>query len=141
MPAYPRLIKRVANAFGMLRALDIHLGHHADPDTIARAAIMLIRFPSLADELLTEPQPPNTDPQHAEKDPRGSTSPWLRPDVQQLLRSTTGDAIDPAAIASCYGRDYPPPVPTTTTPPQPSPNGQTTTPQPSGEIPTTPAHT
>ncbi len=131
MPANPRLVKRVANAFGMLLALDLHLGHHADTDTIARAAIMLIRFPKLVDELLTEPDPPTTNPQHADHDPRGTNSPWLRRDVQQLLRPTNGNPLNLTAIASCYGRTHPPPpITTTTTPAPPSPNGYTTRPEP-----------
>jgi hypothetical protein len=62
MPANPRLVKRVANTFGMLLALGLHLSHHEDDDTIARAAILFVRFPTLVDDLLSAPDPPALDP-------------------------------------------------------------------------------
>ena len=96
MPANPRLIKRVANAFGMLLAVKGHLGHNEDMDTVARASVMLIRFPSLVDELLDSPTPPATAPDSAKDD-----SPWLRRDVQQLLGTS-----DIVRLARCYGQEY-----------------------------------
>ncbi len=112
MPANPQLIKRVANAFGMLLALGLHLGHHEDEDTVARAAILLIRFPTLVDDLLSAPDPPMLDPP-AEPSPAGSSatgpaSSWLRRDVQQVLRRADGSRVDITRIARCYGRHYEP---------------------------------
>ncbi len=97
MPANPRLIKRVANAFGMLLAMKGHLGHKEDMDTVARAAIMLVRFPSLVDDLLDATSPPATTAGEV-----GADSPWLRPDVQQLLAET-----DVIRLARCYGHVFP----------------------------------
>ena len=107
MPANPRLVKRVANAFGMLLALGLHLDHHEDEDTIARAAIMLVRFPTLVDDLLSAPDPPVLDPP-ANASPTDPASPWLRRDVQQVLRRADGSRIDIIGIARCYGRHYTP---------------------------------
>ena len=47
MPANPRMIKRIANALG-LRAVRTHVRHTEDDDAMARAAILLVRFPVLA---------------------------------------------------------------------------------------------
>jgi hypothetical protein len=106
MPANPRLVKRVANTFGMLLALGLHLGHHEDEDTIARAAILLVRFPTLVDDLLSTPDPPVLDPP-ADANPSDPASPWLRRDVQQILRRD-GNLVDINQIARCYGRHYAP---------------------------------
>jgi hypothetical protein len=120
MPANPRLVKRVANTFGMLHALGLHLAHHEDNDTIGRAAIMFVRFPTLVDQLLSDPEPPSTrsGPGHA---PEAQT-PWQRPDVQQLLTRDDGTAVDIAAVARCFGRRFPP---APASPDRPSPNGRT----------------
>jgi hypothetical protein len=56
---------------------------------------MLVRFPSLVDELLDEPHPPASP-----AGPAGDGA-WQRPDVQQLLVKT-----DILRIARCYGRDF-----------------------------------
>ena len=96
MPANPRLIKRVANTFGMLLAMKGYLGHNEDSDTIARAAIMLVRFPNLFDELIDAATLPPTSPDKASED-----SPWLRPDVQQVLLGT-----DLVRLARCYGHSF-----------------------------------
>jgi hypothetical protein len=66
MPANPRLIKRVANTWGMLLAVQSH-PHPNRPadfppkDHLVRAAIMFVRFPSLVDDLLSCPTPPSLD--------------------------------------------------------------------------------
>ena len=96
MPANPRLIKRVANTFGMLLALKGHLGHSEDIDTVVRAAIMLVRFPSLVDELLTAARLPAMLLSDATAD-----STWLQPDVRQLLAG-----CEVSRLARCYGREY-----------------------------------
>ena len=54
MPANPRLIKRIANALGMLLAIKSHVRHSEDEDAMARAAILFVQFPVLASRLLTE---------------------------------------------------------------------------------------
>jgi hypothetical protein len=107
MPANPRLVKRVANTFGMLVALGLHLGHHEDNDTVARAAILLVRFPTLVDDLLSAPDPPMLDPP-ADTSPTDTASPWLRRDVQQVFRRADGSRVDITRIARCYGRHYAP---------------------------------
>ena len=108
-PANPRLVTRVANAFGMLMALQLQLGRRDPEDLVARAAIMFVRFPTLVDQLLSEPDPPAIDPTTAPAD-NGGTSPWLRPDVQQVLRDQHGTPIDIVTLAGCYGREYAPAV-------------------------------
>jgi KAP family P-loop domain len=120
MPANPRLVKRVANTFGMLHALGLHLAHHEDDDTISRAAIMFVRFPTLVDQLLSDPEPPSTQPGPGPA-PEAKT-PWQRPDVQQLLTRDDGTAVDITGIARCFGRQYPPAPPLSD---RPSPNGRT----------------
>jgi hypothetical protein len=108
MPSNPRLIKRVANTWGMLRAVQLHLNLNEKQDTVVRAAIMFVRFPSLVDELLSSAESPLT--QVLAKSSSGSAassvdaaSAWLRPEVQRLLTDEHGDAVDIAAIARCYG--------------------------------------
>jgi WD40 repeat protein len=120
MPANPRLVKRVANTFGMLNALSLHLGHHEDQDTIARAAIMYVRFPTLVDQLLTDPDPPAVElpaPTGAES----AISHWRRRDVRQLLTKEDGTQVEITRVARCFGREYPPDPAST---PPPSSNGQ-----------------
>ncbi|MGL5824674.1 MAG: hypothetical protein ACRCYU_07535, partial [Nocardioides sp.] len=102
LPSNPRLVKRAANAVGMIWALKDHLGHDETTDTMARAAILLVRFPELIDCLLTEIDPPDITSSTAQAD-----SPWLRRDVQRVIGNDT--SIE--AIARCYGRTYDPPVP------------------------------
>src|SRR5262249_1221262 len=56
MPANPRLIKRVANAWEMLLAVQSHLHpgrptNHEPHDVLVRAAILYVRFPTLVDDL------------------------------------------------------------------------------------------
>ncbi len=65
-------------------------------------------------------------PAHADPDPPGPASPRFRPDVQQLLRYHQQNPVDIAAVARCFGRDYPPA--TAFTPEPPSSNGQVSPP-------------
>jgi KAP family P-loop domain/WD domain, G-beta repeat len=116
MPANPRLVKRVANVWGMLCALQSHL-HPGRPanappdDHVARAAIMFVRFPALVDELLSCSSPPELHEKTVQPPPYyppPPPSPWLRPDVRQLLRAPDGTDIEPRCLASCYGREFAP---------------------------------
>ena len=90
MPANPRMIKRVANAWGMLRAVQIHVEHTEDDDTMARAAILLVRFPVLAARLRLDDLPNGTD------------LCWHLPGVQDVLG---GRSLE--SLARCLGRADP----------------------------------
>ncbi len=98
MPANPRLVKRVANCFGMLKALRDATRHTEELDTIVRAAVMFVRFPALVDELLSAADPPVTGLSEI----GASNSVWGRRDVQQVLGH-----VDIEAIARCFGREFP----------------------------------
>jgi hypothetical protein len=122
MPANPRLVARVANTFGMLMALGLHVGHHEPQDYVARAAIIFVRFPALVDQLLSDPDPPVIDPagstgvsHNADASATGRLS-WSRRDVQQVLRDEQGQLIDIVRLARCFGREYPPPIPSPQSP-------------------------
>jgi hypothetical protein len=102
LPSNPRLIRRVANAWGMLDALKSHLGHGQSDDTIIRAAVLYVAFPSLVDSLLDAPTAP------AIPDLPSEPSLWLRPDVLAVLTRANGTLVPPQSIARCYGKTYPP---------------------------------
>jgi hypothetical protein len=102
LPANPRMVKRVANTWGMLLALQAHLGHGEDPDTLARAAIVFVRFPALVDVLLSAASVPHADP--ALTGHERSASLWQRPDVQEVLLRADGSLVDLERLARCYGR-------------------------------------
>jgi outer membrane protein assembly factor BamB len=108
LPTNPRLVKRVANTWGMLLAVQAHLGHAEDQDSLARAAILLVRFPALVDVLLSATSAPQTDPGALSGHERSSSA-WLRPDVQQVLHTEDGDPVSILSIARCYGREFPEP--------------------------------
>jgi WD40 repeat protein len=91
MPANPRMIKRVANALGMLQAIRIHVRHTEDDDAMARAAILLVRFPVLAARLRLDDKVNGKDPC------------WNLPDVREVL---DGCGLD--SLARCLGRADPP---------------------------------
>jgi hypothetical protein len=65
--------------------------------------------------LSPDPTPPS--PYYPAPDP----SPWLRPDVLHVLTTPDGGRIDPADIARCYGREFPPVHPSR---PSPTPSRQ-----------------
>jgi hypothetical protein len=94
MPANPRLVKRVANAFGMLLAIKSHTRHTEEDDAIARSAILLVRFPVLAEQLRTD---------HSAATHRDTTSgtddQWRRLDVRQVVGTHSLDTL-----ARCLGR-------------------------------------
>jgi hypothetical protein len=113
MPANPRLVARVANTFGMLMALGLHVGHHEPGDYVARAAIMFVRFPALVDQLLSDPVPPVVDPAALGAARNGDAAAsagmsWSRPDVQEVLHDEQGQLVDIVRLARCFGRGYPP---------------------------------
>lgn len=89
LPTNPRLFKRTAGALGMLFALQGHTGHHEDPDTVVRAAIVMIAFPDLLDRILHDATPPTLE------------------DMSASVRDVLG-SVDVAALARCYGREYGP---------------------------------
>jgi hypothetical protein len=91
MPANPRMIKRIANALGMLKAIKIHVRHTEDDDALARAAILLVRFPVLAAQLRFDDLSNGKDPC------------WRLPSVQEVLG---GCGLE--SLARCLGRADPP---------------------------------
>jgi ABC-type multidrug transport system fused ATPase/permease subunit len=105
LPSNPRLIRRVANAWGMLDALKSHLGHGQSDDTIIRAAVLYVAFPSLVDTLLDDPIAPNLPDRIEERPPEPNL--WLRPDVLAVLTRANGTLVPPESIARCYGKTYP----------------------------------
>lgn len=116
MPSNPRLIKRVADAWAMLQELDRYLGNDFDDEVIARAAIVLVRFPSLASELLSAAElpegpagPKGTVAGDADLDPGVKTNDrplsaveelWRRGEVKRVVESITAEQL-----ARCYGRE------------------------------------
>jgi KAP family P-loop domain/WD domain, G-beta repeat len=91
MPANPRMIKRIANALGMLLAVRRHVQHTENDDAMARAAILLIRFPELAARLRLDDVLNGEDPC------------WELPSVQAVLG---GRSLE--SLAQCLGRADPP---------------------------------
>jgi WD40 repeat protein len=91
MPANPRMIKRIANALGMLLAVRTHVRHTEDDDAMARAAILLVRFPVLAARLRLDELPYGTDPC------------WYLPGVRDVLGGCSFKSL-----ARCLGRADPP---------------------------------
>ncbi|MGH3975652.1 MAG: hypothetical protein ACRDS9_20315, partial [Pseudonocardiaceae bacterium] len=91
MPANPRMIKRIANALGMLGAVRIHVRHTEDDDAMARAAILLVRFPVLAARLRFDDLSNGTD------------LCWHFPGVQEVLGGCSLESL-----ARCLGRADPP---------------------------------
>lgn len=125
MPANPRLIRRVANTWGMLDVLRKSLQTGVDDAVLARAAIFLVSFPSLVDALIDAVEPPETG---RDADPR---SPWLRRDVQAVLRLSDGTDIDSTTLAACYGHVFPDVPPARPAPPAAAPAAAGDTPEPS----------
>jgi hypothetical protein len=109
LPNNPRLIIRVASAWAMLRAVarSINLQRDGEPatDLLVRAAVIWVRFPVLADELLDADEPPIIDPHNAGCSPR-----WRRRDVQQVLTMRNGQLLDIEDLALYYGKFFAPPT-------------------------------
>ncbi|HEX6468872.1 MAG TPA: P-loop NTPase fold protein [Streptosporangiaceae bacterium] len=90
MPPNPRMIKRIANALGMLEAVRLHVGHTESDDALARAAILLVRFPALAARLRLDDLIVGNDPS------------WDLPGVRDVLQ---GSSLE--SLARCLGRADP----------------------------------
>jgi hypothetical protein len=91
MPANPRMIKRIANALGMLQAVRRHVQHTEDDDAMARAAILLVRFPEHAARLRHDDLLNDTDPC------------WDLPAARDVLGMRSLESL-----ARCLGRADPP---------------------------------
>ena len=102
LPANPRLIRRVVNAWGMLSWLNRHVTHSEPEDIMVRAAVFTVRFPTMTDELLGS-APPITVAEILDHD---GTGPWAHPEVLAVLRDKDGDLIEPARLGRCFGRQY-----------------------------------
>jgi hypothetical protein len=82
-------------AFGMLLAIKSHTRHTEGEDALARSAILLVRFPVLADRLRTDHLPAGTRPDATiDADPL-----WQHPTVRQVLGKHSLDTL-----ARCLGR-------------------------------------
>jgi hypothetical protein len=107
LPSNPRLIRRVTNTWGMLEALKLHLGHDQPDDTMVRAAIVFVAFPTLVDRLLDEPLPPRPyEPAAGRAEPHANDADWLRADVLAVLTRDDGTRVAPESIARCFGKVY-----------------------------------
>lgn len=106
LPPNPRLIRRVANTWGMLEALRTHLGHDEADEVVVRAAVLYVAFPTLVDGLLDEPSAPRLRDAIGDPPCPGLAETWERADVLDVLVRADGTLVQPAAIARCYGRSY-----------------------------------
>ena len=105
MPGNPRLIRRVVNTLGMLKALRDYVAHEVDDDTLVRAAVLATMFPTLMDELLSSAQPIRAADIWEEM----YVGPWKNPDVLNVLRKGNGSGavlVEPEDLGRCYGRQY-----------------------------------
>ena len=157
VPNNPRLIRRVANCWGMLKAIRKHLHTKAagvDDDALVRAAVLFVAFPTVVDQLLDAVSPPvllDTPGATSPSIPAGTgakadgaaaaPSPWSRPDVLHVLRRPDGTYLDTTTLALCYGHTFPPPIPLqppapVPTPVQPDPPATTAPPPAAGPAPT-----
>ncbi|MEU4610242.1 P-loop NTPase fold protein [Streptomyces umbrinus] len=107
LPSNPRLIRRVANTWAMLEALKQHVGHDEPDDTVVRAAIIYVTFPSLVDALLDDVRAPTVPDQIDDSVTEADhNSLWLRPDVLGIITHEDGTLVSPESIARCYGKAY-----------------------------------
>ncbi|MFV0427416.1 MAG: hypothetical protein ACK5KU_10335, partial [Beutenbergiaceae bacterium] len=98
LPHNPRLIKRVANTWGMLREVDRHLGEASSDNALVRAAIFMVRFPELAASLRTRATEP---PSAKSSSPGAPNTIWDRTDVTAVRGPLSwGD------LAQCYGHTF-----------------------------------
>ena len=103
MPASPRLIRRVVNTWGMLETVKSHVGHQHDDDTVIRAAVFFVRFPSLVDELIDTQTPvPIHDlrpPSHLSRVAAGTDSVTAEPTGGAAAVPSTATAAKPDPVA------------------------------------------
>ena len=98
LPPNPRLIKRIANAWGMLLAVQSSTGHGESLDTIARAAILWVGYPELRAALTRDAGSVNAtelSKRLAESDSR----------LWRLLMRPDGSRVSLDSIARCYGKN------------------------------------
>ena len=105
MPANPRMIRRVANTWGMLTALTSSVQVPSEHETLARAAIFFVRFPTLVEHLLSAWAPP--DETSSMTTSNSSDDPWKRWDVVEVLTRRDGTTITLRELASCFGCSFP----------------------------------
>jgi WD40 repeat protein len=101
LPPNPRLIKRIANAWGMLLAVQSSTGHDESLDTIARAAILWVGYPEVRTALAKDAGRANAtelSTRLAESDPR----------LRRLLTRPDGSRVSLDSIARCYGKNSAP---------------------------------
>lgn len=131
-PANPRLLRRMVNTLGMLQQLQRVTGHNHDVRDIARSAILLTRFPAVADDLLTAPHLPEIrvrivegieeviidaswDSQEKEErqdsDEIHLIGKLHNRQVLSVLRQDRNSFLQPAIVAQCLGRRYLSPQP------------------------------
>jgi hypothetical protein len=96
MPKNPRSIKRVANAWAMLQALQMAVGGDADESELVAAAILMIEFPGLLDHLRSGSR-------------LEETGVWLRPRVLEVRAMGHAQPIGLETLARCYGWGLPEP--------------------------------
>ncbi|HMT85430.1 MAG TPA: P-loop NTPase fold protein [Arachnia sp.] len=102
LPTNPRLIRRVVNAWGMLDALKEQVNHDEAENIVVRAAVLLVRFPSMTDELLGNATPITVKEILA----NDYTGPWSHPDLRAVLTDDDGTLIEPERLGRCLGRQY-----------------------------------
>ncbi len=95
MPRNPRLIRRVANTWAMLEALQASIGIQGDEADLVHAAIFFVRYPTLVDTLL-----------HSAAPPSGQDDVWIRADVLATRTQASGDVMSPEELAACYGKEF-----------------------------------
>jgi len=101
LPPNPRMIKRIANAWGMLLAVQSCTGHTETLDTMARAAILYVSYPDLLRAVRAGENLSAIRSKLAEE-----TGTDRR--LERLLTRPDGSKVPLESIARCYGRSSPP---------------------------------
>ncbi|NJP96443.1 hypothetical protein HCN51_44635 [Nonomuraea sp. FMUSA5-5] len=102
LPPNPRMIKRIANAWGMLLAVQSCTGHTETLDTMARAAILYVSYPNLLRAVRA-----GEDLSAVRRKLAEETGTDRR--LEQLLTRPDGSKVPLESIARCYGRSSLPP--------------------------------
>nr|WP_276310115.1 P-loop NTPase fold protein [Nocardioides speluncae] len=92
MPQNPRMIKRVANAWSMLQAVQLSIGSRKSEQELVAAAIFMTKYPNLVDQLLHHPTVPEDE------------GPWQRVDVMETRSLVSDPAPGLIDLAACYGK-------------------------------------